>query len=185
MAPRFLLFAAAVLLPLSTPAAAQPTEAGRADAAPAVVDANTAPASDSSRELWVTTGFLSHHTGQSTRYRYNEHNDGIGLEWHWAPQWQLNAGHYRNSVRRNSSYLQAAWMPWAHEWPDAGWRMQAGASLGVVNGYPKVEHSRYFGTLVPALALEGRRFGANLVYIPSVGKKVDGAFALQLKLRVD
>jgi hypothetical protein len=57
--------------------------------------------------------------------------------------------------------------------------------VGAVNGYPKVRHGGYWATLVPMVSLESRRVGLNFVYIPSVGKRVDGAYALQVKLRVD
>lgn len=181
---------AAALLALATrawalaPAVPEAPDAPAA-AAPAAADAPAASApSGFDRELWVTTGFLSHHTGHSTRYHYNEHNDGLGLEWRVSPDWQFNAGHYRNSVRRGSTYFQAAWMPVEEPLGD-DLRLRAGASLGLINGYPKVNHRRYFATLVPALSIETHRFGLNVVYIPSVGKKVDGAFALQLKVRVD
>jgi hypothetical protein len=171
------------LLPLLCVLSLAPFASG-ADEPPAAAASSPADAGDAdTHSLWLTSGFLSHHTGQSTRYHYNQHNDGVGVEWHESASWQFNAGHYRNSVRHGSTYLQAAWMPLGLALGE-GLRLKAGASLGVINGYPKVEHGRYFPTLVPALALESRRFGLNLVYIPSVGKKVDGALALQLKLRV-
>lgn len=177
--PLLPLLALLALAPLPGQADEAVTDASGAAPTAASVDASD----DGTHGLWLTSGFLSHHTGQSTHYRYNQHNDGVGLEWHQSPSWQFNAGHYRNSVRHGSTYLQAAWMPLGLHLGD-GVRLQAGASLGVVNGYPKVDHGGYFPTLVPALALEGRRVGVNLVYIPSVGKRVDGAFALQLKLRL-
>jgi hypothetical protein len=48
-----------------------------------------------------------------------------------------------------------------------------------------VRHGGYWATLVPVVSLESRHVGLNFVYIPSVGKRVDGAYALQLKVRVD
>jgi len=136
--------------------------------------------SASAHELWVTTGFRSHHTGNNGLY--NEHNSGLGAEWRFARDWQLNAGHYKNSMSRGSSYLQAAWMPLELALP-AQARLRGGASVGAVNGYPAVKDGGWFPTLVPTLALEWQRIGLNLVYIPSIGKRVDGAIALQLKVR--
>jgi hypothetical protein len=133
------------------------------------------------RELWVTSGFLSRHTHH--RSRYNEHNDGLGVEWRFAGQWQANAGHYRNSVRHGSTYLQLGWTPLQAQLP-MDLRMRSGFSLGAVNGYPKVRRGGYWATFVPVVSLESERVGLNFVYIPSVGKRVDGAYALQLKLRV-
>ncbi|MEW6705165.1 MAG: hypothetical protein AB1430_09980 [Pseudomonadota bacterium] len=140
-----------------------------------------AQAPDFERELWVTSGFRSHHT--KNRARYNERNDGLGLEWRWAPDWQVNAGHYRNSVRRGSTYAQLGWTPLETTLP-LELRLRAGAAVGVINGYTKVRRGGYFGTLVPVVSLESRHVGLNLVYIPSVGKRVNGAYALQLKVRV-
>ena len=132
------------------------------------------------QQFWVTSGFRSHHTNNASRYR--ENNDGIGLEWHVAPDWQFNAGHYNNSVGQSSTYWQAGWSPLSLPL-GAAWRLRAGGSVGIVNGYPRQSGGGYFPTLVPMLALEWRRVALNLLYIPTIGGKVDGAVALQLKLR--
>ncbi|MED5618658.1 hypothetical protein [Ideonella sp. BN130291] len=151
-------------------------------AGPAIAQADASPAvSGFERELWVATGFRSHHTAHASRY--NQRNDGLGLEWRWSPQVQFNAGHYRNSVRHGSTYAQVAWTPLDTALP-SDFRVRGGASVGVINGYPKVRHGGYFATLVPVMSLEWQRVGINFLYIPSVGKRVDGAYAVQLKLRV-
>ncbi len=130
--------------------------------------------------LWVESGFWSHHTTPRKVGKYREQNYGIGLEWQFTPSLQLNAGHYRNSVNRPSNYLQLGWSPlnWA---PTENLTFTAGASVGVVNGYPKI-HEGYFPTLIPMASVEYRRVGVNLVYIPSVAR-IHGAYAMQLKLR--
>lgn len=133
-------------------------------------------------ELWVTSGFLSHHTQNSNRY--NQHNDGLGVEWRWTADWQFNAGHYRNSVRHGSTYAQMGWTPLQTALP-LDLRLRAGASVGVINGYSRVRDGGYFATLVPMVTVETGRIGLNLVYVPTIGKRVDGAFALQLKLHVN
>lgn len=141
--------------------------------------AGDAPAPYPSR-LWVESGFWSHHTEPRKVGSYRENNFGLGLEWQFAPSWQLNAGHYRNSVNRPSNYLQVGWSPlnWS---PVENLTFTAGASVGVVNGYPKI-HEGYFPTLIPMASMEWRRVGVNLLYIPSVGR-IHGAYAAQLKLR--
>ena len=133
------------------------------------------------QEVWVASGFLSYHVRNRDQYRQG--NSGIGAEWRFARQWQLNAGHYNNSVGRASNYFQVGWMP-LNLGADDGWRLRAGASLGVVNGYPNARNGGYFPTLVPVLSVEWKRVGMNVVYIPTVGGRVDGAVALQLKARV-
>lgn len=130
--------------------------------------------------LWLESGFFSHHTEPRKVGSYRENNYGLGLEWQFARSWQLNAGHYRNSVNRPSNYLQVGWSPldWS---PVEDLTFTAGVSVGVVNGYPKI-HEGYFPTLIPMASVEWRRVGVNLVYIPSVGR-IHGAYAAQLKLR--
>jgi len=128
---------------------------------------------------WITTGFVSKH--QSDNHLYRENNPGLGVEWHWSGSWRVHAGHYRNSVNRSSNYLQLAWMPL--HWGSGALDLRAGASVGVVNGYPGTRDGDYFPTLVPTLTLEYRRVGVNLVYIPSVWN-VDGVVAVQFKLKL-
>lgn len=148
-------------------------------AAAAGAQATEEPAPFKSR-LWLESGFWSHHTTPRKVGVYRENNYGLGLEWQFARSWQLNAGHYRNSVNRPSNYLQVGWTPlnWS---PTDDLTFTAGASVGVVNGYPKI-HEGYFPTLIPMATVEYRRVGLNLVYIPSVGR-IHGAYAAQLKLR--
>jgi hypothetical protein len=148
-------------------------------AAAAGAQAAEEPAPFKSR-LWLESGFWSHHTTPRKVGVYRENNYGLGVEWQFARSWQLNAGHYRNSVNRPSNYLQVGWTPlnWS---PTDDLTFTAGASVGVVNGYPKI-HEGYFPTLIPMATVEYRRVGLNLVYIPSVGR-IHGAYAAQLKLK--
>jgi hypothetical protein len=141
-----------------------------------------APADGFSRELWLDSGFWSHHTKQRLSTPYRERNEGLGLEWRFAADWQFNAGHYRNSVGHPSNYLQVGWMPLSYN-PIGDLRLRFGASVGVVNGYTGIAGGGYFPTLVPVAATEWKRVGLNLVYIPSVGR-IHGAYAAQLKLKV-
>lgn len=139
------------------------------------------PAADSGTSLRLATGFWSHHAQQRRTGTYRENNTGIGLEWQFAPSWQVNAGHYRNSVNRPSNYLQLGWSPlrWL---PAADLALSAGANVGVVNGYPNIDDG-YFATLVPVATAQWKRAGVNLVYIPSVGR-IHGGYAAQFTLQV-
>src|SRR5262245_13274266 len=93
--------------------------------------ARAAEETEARSELWVDTGFWSHHTNQRKGRPYREHNVGAGLEWHFKSEWQINLGRYRNSLDAHSNYLQAGWMPL--EWTPVGeFHIKAGASLGVV-----------------------------------------------------
>lgn len=141
----------------------------------------TAPASEFRSELWLDTGFWSHHTKERKNKPYRETNEGIGFEWRFAPNWQINAGHYRNSLGAPSNYAQAGWMPLTYE-PVGELKVKLGASVGVVNGYEGIANGGYFPTLVPVVSTEWKRLGLNLVYIPSVGR-IHGAYAAQLKIK--
>jgi len=133
-------------------------------------------------QLWLDSGFWSHHTQQNAGKPYREHNAGLGVEWRFKPAWQLNAGHYRNSLDEPSNYLQLGWMPL--DWtPAAHLKLELGGSVGVVNGYPGIADKGYFPSLVPVAAAQWRRVGVNLVYIPSVGR-IHGAYAAQLKFQM-
>lgn len=131
--------------------------------------------------LWLTSGFLSHHTRHAERY--DESNAGVGLEWQVSDAWQVNLGHYSNSLRRSSRYLQLAWTPWQIGAAD-GPRLRLGGSVGLVDGYPTLGGGRWYPTLMPMAAAEWGRAGVNLVYIPTVDRRVDGAFALQARVRI-
>ena len=133
-------------------------------------------------QLWLDSGFWSHHTKPNASKPYREHNAGLGLEWHFKPQWQINAGHYRNSLDEPSNYLQLGWMPLS--WSLATHlKFEFGGSVGVVNGYPGIADKGYFPSLVPVATAEWRRVGVNLVYIPSIGR-IHGAYAAQLKFQM-
>ena len=119
--------------------------------------------------LWVTSGFVSKHTHQQEVR--NEKNTGLGLEYSLSPTWAISGGFYKNSVYQRSRYLQAVWTPL-----EAG-PVKIGLAMGVVNGYP---NKGYFPTLLPVLSVGYM----NMTYIPSVGKSVEGAFALQLKVKI-
>jgi hypothetical protein len=127
----------------------------------------------------LVSGFWSHHTSHEGRYR--EENTGFGVEWAFAQNWQFNVGRYNNSVYHRSNYLQFGWMPLDVSRGD--FRARLGASVGVVNGYPRVHGGGYFPAIVPAASLEFGIVGVNVVYIPSVGA-TDGAIAAQVKLRL-
>ena len=131
--------------------------------------------------LAITTGFWSYH--ESNRGKYNETNTGFGFEYELNPNWTLAAGHYENSVRRDSTYGQALWSPdiAQGQWGPA--RFSAGIAIGLVNGYPELRNGDVYPTILPVATMLIGPVGVNLTYIPSVAGRADGAFALQLKWR--
>ena len=155
---------------------------GGAHAADEAVGDTKEAATEFKPQLWLDSGFWSHHTKQNSGKPYREHNAGLGVEWRFKPTWQVNAGHYRNSLDEPSNYLQLGWMPlnWT---PAANLKLELGGSVGVVNGYPGIADKGYFPSLVPVAAVQWRRVGINFVYVPSVGR-VHGAYAAQLKFQM-
>lgn len=122
-------------------------------------------------ELWLTSGFLSKHDKAGR----NENNDGAGLELGLGEGWAVAAGQYRNSMNRDSRYAAAVWQPWA---PVAHVRL--GGVVGVVSGYGQA----LTPLLLPALSVNTRYLGFNLLAIPSVGRVRSASVALQIKVRL-
>lgn len=136
------------------------------------------------RTVWITSGFLSHHTSQrkAPKRGWNETNTGVGIEYALDSHWRLAAGVYDNSVYRRSRYAQVVWSPEATNWRSGDWCVSAGVALGAVDGYPRISHGGFFPTVLPVFALEWKHVGLNLTYIPSLAGQVSGAVALQAKV---
>jgi hypothetical protein len=127
-------------------------------------------------EWWVNAGMLSYHVDRSAGY--NNANLGLGVEYRFASTASLTAGRFYNSDRDYSNYAGMYWQPLA-----VG-PIKAGAVVGGFNGYPTTNHGGWFAAALPALTIEGRRLGANLFIIPTIGNRVHGALSLQLKWKV-
>lgn len=131
-------------------------------------------------QIWLASGFLSHHFKRDAGY--NEQNTGLGAELHFDDTHSMAAGIYRNSVRRNSHYVQYVWSP-LRLGP-----VQLGASIGIIDGYPKLRNGKIALSIMPIASLNFKAFdqdaGLNLVYIPTIAPRVDGALAIQLKIRL-
>jgi len=130
-------------------------------------------------QVWLNAGFLSYHADRSKHFR--EDNYGFGGEVLLAPDHGLFAGSYINSDRGRSHYAMYQWRP-LHWQPD-GITVSAGLVAGGVDGYPGYHEGGWAFGALPMLFLEGERFGANFVVVPSVYAN-HWVAALQLKLRV-
>jgi len=141
------------------------------------------PDSDMEKEsrLWITTGFISYHPNRDANY--NENNIGIGFEYHLDKVSSFALGHYKNSIRKDSTYIQYVYTPLALG------SFRFGGAAGLVNGYPYLNKGDYAPVLMPvatvAFKLFGRDAGVNAVYIPSLIPHVDSSFALQFKFAID
>lgn len=133
------------------------------------------------QSVWVTSGFWSYH--QAHRDCYNQDNKGIGFEVALNDNWALALGRYRNSVREHSRYVQAVWTPDAAQLHFGDLRVTGGIAVGVVDGYPDMRQGKFFPALLPVASLEYGRVGLNVTYIPTIAGRVDGAVAVQLKVK--
>lgn len=133
-----------------------------------------------SRQVWLNPGFYSWHFDRSKDFR--EDNWGMGAEVVLAPDHALMAGTFINSDRARSRYAAYQWRPL--HWQPYGVNISAVVMLGVTDGYPKYHSGGWFAALLPLLAVEGKRVGANFSIVPTIKDRVHGAVVVQLKLRV-
>ncbi len=123
--------------------------------------------------LWLTFGWLSWHVDRDERK--NGVNIGLGLEADVGKHWTLSAGSYRNTFEESSLYGGALWRLWITG------QTSAGLMLGVVNGYPHLNHRQFSPYVFPMIQWHGNRLGANLALIPPYDGKTKGVIALQFK----
>ena len=143
-------------------------------AAVVAIDAQAEPS------LWLNPGVYSLHFDRSKDLR--DDNVGLGAELLMAPDHALSAGTFINSNRARSRYVAYAWRPL--HWEFGGLDVAAGVVAGAFDGYPGYRGGAWFIAPLPLLAIEGRRLGANLSVIPTLRNRLDGAIAVQVKIRV-
>lgn len=137
-------------------------------------------ADDSTLEVWLNPGIFSYHFNRDRNLR--EDNIGFGAEVHLNPRHVLMVGTYINSDRDRTRYAAYQWRPL--HWQPMGIDLSAGVLIGVFDGYPQMRGGGWFVAPLPVLALEGRRVGMNFAVIPTISDHVQGAVAVQVKLRV-
>ena len=127
-------------------------------------------------DIWINPGFYSHHF--DTSKNLNNNNHGFGVEATITDMYSLTAGVFENSDRATSHYVGAYVMPFR-----VG-ALKAGAAVGVFDGYPKMHEGGWFPAVVPTMAIEGRRAGLNISFIPKVGDRVNSALSFQVKFNL-
>ena len=130
--------------------------------------------------VWLNPGSYSFHFDRNKDLR--EDNTGLGAELTLAENHVLAAGSFINSNRRRSHYGAYYWRPL--HWRPAGINVHAGIAVGAFDGYPNYRNGAWFPTALPMLAIEGGRVGANIFLVPTIKNRLDGAIAVQFKLRV-
>jgi hypothetical protein len=140
--------------------------------------ASPASAQEYSPEVWLNGGLFSYHLNRGNNYR--ERNWGLGAEVIVARDHALLAGTYLNSENNRSHYAGYEWRPL--HWQPFALEVSAGVAITAVDGYPTTNNGGWFVAPIPTLAIEGRRFGVNLVLVPNF--KQGTAVAAQFKLKV-
>ena len=138
-----------------------------------------APAEFSPR-VWISPGIYSLHFDTSKDLRND--NWGLSVEVALAPDHALIGGSYINSNRARTHYGGYEWRPL--HWKVANLDLGAGVAIGAFDGYPNYHNGGWFVAPLPVLAVEGRYLGVNLSVIPTIRNRLDGALAIQFKLRV-
>jgi hypothetical protein len=131
-------------------------------------------------QVWINPGIYSLHFDRDKDLR--DDNIGLGVELVLAPEHAVSAGTFINSNRERSRYVAYAWRPL--RWELRGVDVALGVVAGAFHGYPNYRDGGWFLAPLPLLAVEGRRLGLNLSVIPTIRNRLDGAIAIQLKLRV-
>lgn len=145
------------------------------------VGAHAEPASDEfPPRIWISPGIYSQHFDRSKHLRNN--NTGLSAEVAIARNHALMGGSYINSNRARTHYGAYEWRPL--HWQVAGLDVGAGVALGAFDGYPNYRNGGWFVAPLPLLSIESRYVGVNLSVIPTIRNRLDGALAIQIKLRV-
>lgn len=130
--------------------------------------------------VWLNPGSFSYHFDRDKDLR--ESNTGFGAELTLAGDHVLASGTFINSNRKRSLYGAYYWRPL--HWRPAGINVHAGVALGAFDGYPNYRSGAWFPAALPMLAIESGRVGANIFLVPTIKNRLDGAIAVQFKLRV-
>jgi len=131
-------------------------------------------------KLYLDQSLSAYHWNRDKKNQmdYNETNPGFGLEYQDGDM-RYMLGQYLNSLRNNSNYALAGYMP-VHADTGIG-RFSAGVVGGGITGYPVAD-------VVPAAGLMGSYekgpFGVNLMAVPNAkigSTDIDGFLGLQAK----
>jgi hypothetical protein len=134
---------------------------------------------DPAPQIWLNPGFLSYHFDRSADYK--EDNFGIGAEAVLGLDHGFFIGTFINSQESRSDYIMYQWRPL--HWKVSEVAVSLGLAAGFADGYPTYHEGGWRFGILPALFVEGERFGANFVIVPSSDWD-NWLAAVQFKLRV-
>lgn len=125
-------------------------------------------------ETWLTINVGSYHI--NAKKDYNQQNYGVGVEYH-NDDLIFMAGEYRNSSYKDSVYAMGGWMPLKLG------VVNAGATIGAVNGYPNINGGGFTLAVAGVVSAEWDKVGVNLIVLPKVKDKTPLTLGLQLKIK--
>jgi len=137
-------------------------------------------AAETSPQVWLNAGSYSHHFDRDKNFR--ENNVGFGAEIWLKENHGLMGGTFINSDGARSHYAAYQWRPL--HWQPAGIHIAAGITLGAFDGYPRYRDGGWFPAALPVLSVEYKMVGINFLFVPTIPDRLDGALAMQIKLRV-
>ncbi len=109
---------------------------------------------------------------------FNDNNLGLGIEYHTSTTYAYTLGYYNNSLNHPTHYAGLFYQPL--HWGYAGF----GAVVGLMDGYPDMNNGNYFLAAMPAVSVEYKQIGINLLFIPPLPHVVS-AVAIQIKFKLN
>jgi hypothetical protein len=127
--------------------------------------------------VWGNVGMISHHI-KNTAPRNNE-NSGLGIEIPINSLISVTTGQYYNSDWKTTHYVGVYVLPF-----QLG-SARFGAAVGGFDGYPNYKNGAWFPAAIPAMAIEGKKWGLNVIYIPGVSDRIQSVLSFQIKYRFE
>ena len=162
----------------------KPTRASYGFALCIIIAGFSAPCDSMSAEfspqIWLTPGIYAWHFDRSKDLR--DDNPGFGVEVALSEDHIVMGGTYINSNRERTHYAAYQLRPLHWKFDDI--KIGAGILIGAFDGYPDYRDGGWFVAPLPVLSVEGRYLGVNFGIVPTIPNRLDGAFAIQVKLRV-
>ena len=127
------------------------------------------------KNIWVNPGFYSAHFDSGKGLENS--NFGLGFEYPLNDTYRITAGAFHNSDRRQSHYVGLYVLPFEFH------GVKFGAVVGGFDGYPNYRNGNWFPAIIPTAAIEGKNWGLNIAYVPTIRNRLYGAITFQLKYR--
>ena len=129
---------------------------------------------DLSRGLWLELGGLSYHLDRNRHF--NEHNFGLAAQYRFDTDNAVAAGYYRNSLGADSHYALYKYTP-LHYGP-----LNLGVQAGILDGYPAMNHGRFFPMALPVASVRMGPVEAEFMAVPRM-KDISPVFAVNFGVK--